>query len=135
MSTRWYLLLIILVSFLPLFSFFTTSLLPHTHDGLVHLPRMGAFYKALLDGQFPVRWAGDLNYGYGMPLFNFIYQLPYFVASFFLLLGLGLVNSFKITLALSFLLSGIFMFLFAKELTRDSKSALLVTIMYQFSDF
>ena len=96
---------------------------------------MAAYYKALADGQFPVRWAGDLNYGYGMPLFNFIYQLPYWISSFFIFLGLGLVNSFKITLSISFIFSGIFMFLFAKELVNDDKKAFLITILYQFAPF
>ena len=91
--------LVVVISFLPLFSFFITTDLIHTHDGLVHLPRIAAYYKALSDGQIPIRWAGDLNYGYGMPLFNFMYQVPYLIASIFVMLGLGLVNSFKITLS------------------------------------
>lgn len=128
-------LLIIVLSLLPLISIFSTSLFPHTHDGVVHLARMAAYFKALGDGQIPVRWAGDLNYGYGMPLFNFIYQLPYFFASIFLFLGFGLVNSFKIVLAASFIFSGLFMFLFTKEFFTDSKKAILVTIFYQFAPF
>src|SRR5213076_3108008 len=95
----------------------------HTHDGYPHLARIPAYMKALKDGEFPVRWAGDLNYGYGMPLFNFYYQLPYFIASGLLFFGLGLVNSFKISISLSFLLSGIFMFAFAKEFFQDNKKA------------
>lgn len=135
MRDRLYLFLIVLVSFLPVISFFTTPLLPHTHDGLVHLPRIAAFHKALLDGQLPVRWAGDLNYGYGLPLFNYIYQLPYLLSSLFLYFNFGLVDSFKITLALSYLLSGVFMYLFAKELFKNSKYAFLVAVFYQFFPF
>lgn len=134
MKTK-YILLICLLSLLPFLSIFTTSLNPHTQDSLVHLARMGAYFKALQDGQFPVRWAGDLNYGYGMPLFNFIYQVPYVVSSLFLLLGLGLVLSFKLTLTLSFVLSGIFAFIFAYELFEDEKKALWFTIFYQFAPF
>ena len=130
-----YLILIVLVSFLPLYSLFYTTDLLHTHDGLVHLPRIAAFYKALSVGHFPVRWASDLNYGYGMPLFNFIYPLPYFVASIFLHFGAGLVSAFKLSLALSYLLSGVFMYLFAKELFQNPKKAFLVSIFYQFATF
>ena len=96
---------------------------------------MGAFLKALNDGEFPVRWAGDLNYGYGMPLFNFIYHFPYYVSSFFIFLGFGLVWAFKLTLLLSFILSGIFMLLFAKNFFEDDKKAFLATIFYQFYPF
>lgn len=130
-----YFLLTLFLSILPLASIFTTDLLFHTHDGLVHLPRIAAYFKALSDGQIPVRWAGDLNYGYGMPLFNFMYQIPYILSSGFIALGFGLVNSFKIVLSLSFILSGLFMFLFAREFFQDEKKALLVTIFYQFAPF
>ena len=128
-------LLVIFFSLLPLVFIFSTSDLYHSHDGLVHLPRIAAFYKALSDGHFPVRWAGDLNYGYGMPLFNFIYQLPYLVSSVFIFLGFGLVNSFKLSISLSFILSGIFMFLAAKEFFEDDKKAFFVSIFYQFASF
>ncbi|RJQ37714.1 hypothetical protein C4559_03195 [Candidatus Microgenomates bacterium] len=123
------------VSFLPLFGIFLTSNLNHTHDGLVHLPRIAAYYKALGDLQIPVRWAGDLNYGYGMPLFNFMYQVPYFISSIFLFLGFNLVTSFKIVLSLSYIFSGLFMFAFAKAFFKDTKKAFLVTIFYQFAPF
>ena len=126
---------IILVSIIPTLPLFLTGLLIHTHDGLVHLPRLAEFYKALSDGQFPVRWAGDLNYHYGLPLFNFIYHLPYYVGSLFLFLGAGLVVAFKLSLALSFILSGIFMYIFAKIFFEDTNKALLVTILYQFAPF
>lgn len=128
-------LLIILLSIFPIAPMFFTSLLPHTHDGLVHLARIAAYFKALMDGQIPVRWAGDLNYGYGMPLFNFMYQLPYLISSFFVFLGFGLVVSFKITLALSFILAGIFMLGFSKAFFGDYKKAFAVTIFYQYMPF
>ena len=130
-----YYFLILILSCLPFIGIFLTSLLPHTHDGLVHLARIAAYFKALQDGQFPVRWAGDLNYGYGMPLFNFMYQMPYIISSFVVFLGVGLVNAFKITLVLSFLLSGIFMFGFSLSFFKDIKKAFLITIFYQFFPF
>lgn len=135
MSNKKILLLICLLSVLPLSAFLFSPNLVHTHDGLVHLPRIGAFYKALLDGQLPVRWAGDLNYGYGMPLFIFIYHTPYLIASLFLFFGLGLVWAFKLSLLMSFLLSGIFMYLFANAFFNDRKKAFIVTLLYQFAPF
>lgn len=130
-----YYFLIVAISFLPTLGILLPQDLLHTHDGLVHLPRIAAYFKALTDGQIPVRWAGDLNFGYGLPLFNFIYQLPYFVASLFLFLGIGLVSSFKLTLVISFLLSGVFMFAFAKVFFADEKKALIVAVFYQFAPF
>lgn len=129
--SRYYLLIFIL-SLIPFTYVFSTSLFLHTHDGIVHLARMAAYFKALSSGNFPIRWASDLNYGYGMPLFDFIYPLPYWVSSFFLFLGFGLVNSFKLVLLVSYILSGFFMFAFAKNFLGDNKKALLATIFYQF---
>ena len=48
----------------------------YTHDGVFHLVRLAHFYNELKNGQFPVRWAHDLAYGFGYPLFNYIAPLP-----------------------------------------------------------
>lgn len=101
----------------------------------MHLARMPAYYKALTGGQILPRWAGDLNYHYGMPLFNFYYHLPYLIGSAFIGLGINLVLSFKFTLLLSFLLSGCFMYLFAHTFFKDRTKALVATLMYQFAPF
>ncbi len=127
-------LLIILLSFLPFIFMFNNSLMPHTQDGSVHLARIAAHFKALTAGEFPPRWAADLNYGYGMPIFIFMYPLPYFLSSFFLFLGTNLVLAYKLVIISSFLLSGIFMYLFIKEIF-DQRVAFLTTLIYQFAPF
>ena len=127
--------LIVAISCLPFLSFFLTSDIPHTHDGPVHLARMAAYYKALSSGQILPRWASDLNYGYGMPLFNFIYHTPYLISALFLALGLGLVTTFKLVLAMSFILSGIGMFLFGRAFWKNDRTAFFVTMFYQFAPF
>lgn len=131
----YYYLLVIILSVLPLWSLLITIDIPHTHDGFVHLVRIAAYAKALRDGQILPRWASDLNYGYGMPLFNFIYHTPYLIASLMVFLGTSLVQSFKFTLALSFVIAGIGMYAFAYDFFRDTKKALLVTVFYQFAPF
>ncbi len=135
MSSFKHYILILAISALPFVTVFLNPNLPHTSDGGVHLPRIAAYVKALQDGHFPVRWAGDLNYGYGLPLFNFMYPAPYFIGALFVLSGLGLVVSFKLVLLLSFLLSGIFMYIFALELFEDERVAMLLTVFYQFAPF
>src|SRR5581483_228968 len=127
--------MVIGISLLPFLNILFTSLHPHTQDGLVHLARMAAYYRALSDGEFPVRWAGYLNYGYGMPLFDFIYQVPYIISSIFLFLKLNLVITYKLVLLISFLLSGCFAFLFSKELFGDVRKSWLFTLFYQFAPF
>ena len=135
MSVFKHYLVVCAISFLPLLIVVFSPSLFHTHDGLVHLPRMAAYYKAITSGQILPRWASDLNYGYGMPLFNFIYHTPYLISALFIRFGLSLANSFKIVMIISYLLSGIAMFAFTHYLFGDTKKAFLVTIFYQFAPF
>ncbi len=130
-----YLICVLFLSFLPFIFIFSTPQFFYTQDGWAHLARAGAFYKALMDGQIPVRWAGDLNYAYGMPLFNFVFHFPYILMSIFIYLGFGLVDSLKIITLLSFVFSGIFMYLFTKIFFADEKKAFLSTVFYQFFIF
>ena len=128
-------LLIIAISALPFISIIANPLMLHSHDGPMHLARMPAYYKALAEGQILPRWASGFDYGYGTPLFNFYYHLPYLSAVPLMALGLGLVSSFKIILVGGFLLSGVFMFAFADELFGDLRKAYVATILYQFAPF
>lgn len=107
----------------------------HTHDGPMHIARIPAYLKALTGGQILPRWAGTLNYGYGMPLFNFYYHLPYLLGSLLVAIGFNLAWSFKIMLLLSFVFSGAFMYLFSYAFFKDRNKALVSTILYQFAPF
>lgn len=126
---------VLLLCIVPVLSIFLNSDLIHTHDGPVHLARMGSWYRAILDGQIPPRWASGLNYGFGSPVLIFMYPWPYFLSFIFLSLGLSLVLSFKLVLALSFVVSGLFAFVAGKELFKDSKKTLLFFCFYQFFTF
>jgi len=130
-----FLIFILIISFPPVFNIFFHTLLWHTHDGLMHLARIGAWVKSIKDGQLPPRWAGDLNYGYGSPVLIFMYFWPYFLSSVLVLGGLGLVWSFKIVSVLGYVLAGIAMFLFCQNFFRNNKKALLASLLYQFSSF
>lgn len=127
--------IIIAISLVPFLLTLASPLGPHTHDSPVHYARIAAYYKALGHGQILPRWAGDLNYGYGMPLFNFMYPVPYLMTSLWVAFGSGLVLSFKLAMLTSYLLSGVFMFLFAKKLLGDTERAYVMTMLYQFAPF
>lgn len=130
-----YLFFVIIVSLIPFLTLYTTPDAPHTSDGEVQMPRMVAYYTALTDGHFPVRWAGDLNYGYGMPLFIFIYHTPFLISSLLLAAGVDVVLAFKLVLTASFILSGIGMYMFSREFFGDEKTALITTLLYQFAPY
>lgn len=107
----------------------------HTHDGPMHIARIPAYLNALTGGQILPRWAGTLNYGYGMPLFNFYYHMPYLLGSLFVSFGLSLTLTFKILLFLSYALSGVFMYMFLLAFFKDVKKAWVATVLYQFAPF
>jgi hypothetical protein len=111
-------LLICLPALLPLFDkgFFTTD------DGEWMIIRFSAFYSALRDGQFPVRFLHTLNSGYGYPAPNFLYPAFMYIGIPIQIMTSNFVNTIKIILGLSLIGSTIFTFLwlnkyFSKQLS------------------
>lgn len=116
MKKHVFLICLIIALSLPLvWPFFQAGYFP-THDGEWAVVRLGAMHRAFIDHHFPARWAGNLNFGYGYPLFNFTYPLPYYIGELFNIIGFGLVGSIKLLFVLSVFLSGGGMFLLGKEL-------------------
>lgn len=72
-----------------------------THDGEFNLIRLMHFYDELARGQFPVRWAYDLGYRFGSPIFTFFYPLAYYLASVIHFLGPDFGASLKMLIALT----------------------------------
>src|SRR4030042_6241454 len=108
------LLILILFSYPALKSFLAPGLFD-SHDGKFHILRIHFMNKELMNGQFPVRWLGNLNYNFGYPTFNFFYPGPYYLAQPFLFLGLNSIAAYKIIIISTFILSAFFMFLWAKN--------------------
>lgn len=68
-------------------------------DGDWMIIRLSAFYQSLREGQFPVRFLGRLNYGYGYPVANFLYPGFLYVGSLIKSFGFSFVDTTKIILA------------------------------------
>lgn len=126
-----YFTLIIFISFVPIYSLFSPTF-PYTQDGWTHVIRGVEYYKALSEGIFPVRWAGNLNYGYGMPLYIFVFQVPYILYSLLLAIGFSLTDALRTIFILSYVLSGIFMFFFLSSYLKNFNAAFIGTLLYQF---
>jgi len=121
--------LLIFISLVPLFDLFKQGL-PLTHDGQDHVARIANFYQNLVEGNIIPRWAGNLNWGYGHPILEFLYPSPSYFASLFHFLGFTLVDSVKLVFGTSFILSGLAMYLFIKELLNDNKAAFFASALY-----
>lgn len=107
--------LLISFSLACLLAFFTADLaipgLPKTHDVNPHISRAIAYHTALTDGQFPPMWAKEVLGGIGSPVLMLNYQLPYMLNELWHRLGATIFDSYKLTLAISYILSGVFMYL------------------------
>ena len=101
---------VILVCF-PLFrpGFFVSD------DGGWMIIRLSAFYQSFREGEFPVRFLGRLNFGYGYPVANFLYPGFMYIGSVIHVLGLSFVNTVKIILGGSVLVGAVFTYLWLKK--------------------
>ncbi len=103
-----------------------------SHDGETHTARMAQYFEALKDGQIPPRFANSFYNGLGSPIFVYIYPLPYFIGAVFHLSGANFPDSFKIIMALSFIFSAFFTYLWLKEFFQNPKAAFGGAVFYVF---
>ncbi len=126
-------LIIIVISLCAMWNL-TKPGLPMFHDSNPHIARMIAFHTALLDGQHPPMWAKEVLGGIGSPVMMLNYQLPYFVGEAWVRLGLTYFDSYKLTLALSFLLSGLAMYACIRQRYK-ALPALLGSLVYLLAPY
>ncbi len=119
--------------FLPLFDLFHPGL-PITHDGQDHVARIANFYQNLQDGILVPRWAPNLNWGYGHPILMFLYPLPSYMTSLFHSFGFSFVDSLKIIFGVSFILSGLTMYLWLRSFL-SLPAAFVGSLLYTFAPY
>ena len=119
----------ILISVPVVFPFFQSGYFP-THDGEWAVVRLGDMFRTLRDFQIPARYSGNLNFGYGYPLFNFTYPFPYYFGVFLHFFGFGFVNAIKFIFAISVFLSAFFMFLTSRELWKNTWAGIACSVLY-----
>ena len=100
------------------------------HDGETHTARIAAYYQAIADRQFPPRFAGNFYNGLGSPIFVYIYPLPYLLGSVIHFFGFSFTDSFEILMALGFISSALFSYLWLKEVFKSEKAAFLGSLFY-----
>jgi len=100
----------------------------------LHIAWLQQMDAALRLGQFPPRFVPDLSFGFGYPLFNFVFPLPFYLGEIFHLIGFSFVDSVKAVFVLSIPLSGYFMYKFLKEYTSEILS-LAGAVVYIFTPY
>jgi len=89
---------------------------PLTDDGNWMVIRFSAFYEALKDGQFPVRFLPRLNNGFGYPVADFLYPLFMYIGVLIHAAGFNFTDTIKIIMGGSLILSSFFTFLWLNKL-------------------
>lgn len=125
--------IVLIVSFIAILPLIHRGLHP-THDGEYHVIRFYEFSKAIKDGNLYPRWAPDLNYGFGIPLFNYNYPLPNYVSHFLHVFGLSFIDAFKFNMILASFLGSIFFFLWVRQFFGDI-GGMVGSVFYTFSPY
>ncbi|MBI2329854.1 hypothetical protein HYU94_00485 [Candidatus Daviesbacteria bacterium] len=100
----------------------------------LHIAWLYQFHKTLFLGQIPPRFVPDLSFGFGYPLFNFVFPLPFYIGEIFHLLGLSFVDSIKGVFLISVPLSGIAMYLLLRQFLERNLS-LIGAILYIYTPY
>ncbi len=104
-----------------------------SHDLTHHVVRQIDMDRLLSEGQFPPRWSGQLNNGYGYPTFLFNYPLPALVGEVFHKAGFNFLYSVKSVLFLSMILSILGMYLFLRSYLDSKLAAFLGAVFYLYA--
>jgi len=123
---------VLLLSIPAVRSLFTPGFFGVSDDTLV-----GWLYemdRAVKIFQIPPRFVPDLSFGFGYPLFNFVYPLPFYIGELFRLTGLSLVDSAKIVFGLSIPFSMLFMYRLLKEFLNKELS-LAGAVLYVYAPY
>jgi hypothetical protein len=108
--------------------------LPRTADGFLHLLRVVEVDQSWRDGVYYPRWAPDMAFGYGYPIFNYFAPLLYHITEVVHVIGLGFESAFKLVLIGCLVLGGWGSY----ALTRDilgTKAGLLAAAGYVYAPF
>ncbi len=113
----WGLLLAFVMALVAAAPFLTRPGLPRETDTELHVYRAAELGHILRDGVFYPRWAPDLYFGYGYPIFNYYAPGTYYLANLFdLLPGVDIVGGVKAVFVLGFVIASLGTCLLGREL-------------------
>lgn len=120
------LLVLTLAVLIPLF----TKQLLYTDDGELHAARIANYYLAFKQGQILPRLAPNLDSGYGSPVFNFVYPLPYIIGTLiYMILPATIVFSLNLTVILLTIIGVSGAYYLARQFL-DQQQAALTALIY-----
>lgn len=122
-----------------LFAFSLFALAPLTapgffvnaHDARHSVYFLQMFDQSIRDGAWYPRWAADMVFGYGYPLWLILAPIPFFVGEAFHLVGFDLVSAVKMVYGLAMFCSALTMYLFASRIL-GKNAGLVAAIAYVY---
>lgn len=115
--------------------FFLSSDCFYSHDLDYNLARGLEAFQSIKLGNIPLRWAGNINNGCGVPVFNFFYPLGYYLlASFYFLTG-SVLLSWKLLVLICLFIGSWFFYLWGKESIGDRLSSFIGSFIYLFAPY
>ena len=121
------------------FSIFTLQHLfrsgfPPGFDMALHFYRVPELVHCWRDGVFYPRWAPNLVFGLGYPLFNFYAPLLYYIVGLLHLAGLSVEIGLKVVIGASLVGGGLGMYLLAREWL-GVRAAILASVAFTYAPF
>ncbi len=107
---------------------------PKGVDTLFHWFRLVQLDALVQNGILFSRWAPDLAYGFGYPIFNYYSPFTYYVAELLHLTGFGLIQAFLATHIIALVGASVFMYLWLRDLLGDA-AALVAATIYVFAPY
>ena len=105
------------------------------HDARHSVYFLFEFDRSIQDGIIYPRWSPDINFGYGYPLFNIYSPLSTYAGEALHLMGLGFAASVKGVFAVSFILSALSMYLYARRVLRSRGAAVVAAAVYVYAPY
>ncbi len=128
------LVVLLALTALAAWPFLTRPGLPRHTDAELHVFRAAQLGEALRGGAGYVRWAPDLWYGYGYPIFNYYSPLTYYLANLLVLFGLDVVNAVKALFVLGLLSAAAGMYVFVRS-NWGERAGIVAAAAYVFSPY
>ncbi|HVZ67422.1 MAG TPA: 6-pyruvoyl-tetrahydropterin synthase-related protein [Patescibacteria group bacterium] len=134
MKNKYIILGLLILLLIPSVWFLAKSGFVLTDDGNWMIIRFSAFYQALRDGQFPVRFLSRLNFSYGYPVANFLYPGFMYIGVPIKLAGFSFEQTIKAIIAASFIGGGVFTYFWLKKIF-DDISSFFGAILYTYAPY
>ncbi|MBI3538601.1 MAG: hypothetical protein HY070_13720 [Chloroflexi bacterium] len=121
-----YFILILFFSLFALAPLSAPGYFSAAHDARHSVYFLQMFDQSMRDGAWFPRWAADMVFGYGYPLWLILAPLPFFLGEAFHFVGLDFVSAVKLVDGVAIFFSALAMFGFAARVFTPNKNAALV---------